>query len=172
MDYKEIEVYNGGVKIKLKIMKKNIQKVIINLALAFFVGVMIFSFGGNVLADDVDVDEIGECYDWDGDGWGWDGEKGCRMDGGEVEDTDKPSCEIYTNTVSTEEKGVTLHWYYNGDITRATVDGIGEVTNEENWKWLEYSGVTDFTMTVENNEGETATCRVEIEYVDDKDLVG
>ena len=25
------------------------------------------------------VEEITECYDWDGDGWGWDGEKGCRM---------------------------------------------------------------------------------------------
>jgi hypothetical protein len=20
-----------------------------------------------------------ECVDWDGDGWGWDGEKGCKM---------------------------------------------------------------------------------------------
>jgi len=25
------------------------------------------------------VEEVLECYDWDGDGWGWDGEKGCRV---------------------------------------------------------------------------------------------
>lgn len=35
--------------------------------------------------DDINNDDVTsaqdtyECYDWDGDGWGWDGEKGCRM---------------------------------------------------------------------------------------------
>ncbi len=30
---------------------------------------------------------VGECVDLDGDGWGWDGEKGCRIDdGNDVED--------------------------------------------------------------------------------------
>ncbi|PID52296.1 MAG: hypothetical protein CR972_02365 [Candidatus Moraniibacteriota bacterium] len=26
------------------------------------------------------VTETAECYDWDGDGWGWDGEKGCKVE--------------------------------------------------------------------------------------------
>jgi hypothetical protein len=134
-----------------------------------------------VQAEDEDVEsqslikeEVGECYDWDGDGWGWDGEKGCRMDGEEVEDTSKPSCQIYTNTASTYETGATLHWYHSNNIVKATIEGVGEVTDEENWKWLEYSGdnMETYKMTVENNEGEQSTCTVEIEYEDGSLIIG
>jgi hypothetical protein len=31
------------------------------------------------LDDDEDEDENGKCISWDGDSWGWDGEKGCEM---------------------------------------------------------------------------------------------
>jgi len=106
------------------------------------------------------------CYDWDGDGWGWDGEKGCRMDGEEIENVDKVSCHIYTNTASTRETGATLHWYYSENVVKATIEGVGEVTNKENWKWLKYSGkdTETYKMTVEDNKGTTATCTVEIIY--------
>ena len=34
---------------------------------------------GCKMPDTEAVEEEPTCYDWDGDGWGWDGEKGCKM---------------------------------------------------------------------------------------------
>ncbi len=39
--------------------------------------------GNDIIAfvnDTGDNKDESVCYDWDGDGWGWDGEKGCKMD--------------------------------------------------------------------------------------------
>jgi hypothetical protein len=32
-----------------------------------------------IVVEEVIEEEGSECYDWDGDGWGWDGEKGCQV---------------------------------------------------------------------------------------------
>jgi hypothetical protein len=39
-----------------------------------------------------EVAQAGECVDWDGDGWGWDGEKGCKMPDNDEEEATTPEC--------------------------------------------------------------------------------
>ena len=42
--------------------------------------VLVAFFVYAVLPLNIKIAQASECVDWDGDGWGWDGEKGCKMD--------------------------------------------------------------------------------------------
>ncbi len=65
-----------------------------------------------------------ECYDWDGDGWGWDGEKGCLIDGSESEEEEEEE----TDEVTHNYCSVT---YPGRVMVDANGDGWGDTESDE-----------------------------------------
>jgi len=62
------------MKEKLKILLIGAVSLMAFSAVVFITPGTVFSYGYGY-----GYDQENECIDWDRDGWGWDGEKGCRM---------------------------------------------------------------------------------------------